>query len=692
MITRRAFLKYTGATVLALYAWDGTRPVAVAHAVPGGSLDPTGIPQFVEPLVVPATMPSARREGAGPQGPIDVYDIAVRQFEQRMLPTPLPLTTVWGYGPTGQGRDTFHAPSMTIEATHGTPIRVTWRNELVDDRRGYLSHLLPVDPTLHWANPERRPGHGGAVTDTKPDFSGLGYAPPGEFSDSGTQYTLYSGPVPLVTHVHGAVGVGDESDGYPEAWYLPVASNLDTAYAPHGAWYEFFRAKAKAKLGVDWAPGTQTSHYPNTSSECTLWYHDHTLGLTRLNVYAGPAGFFLVRGGPEGEDGVLDARTRKPAVLPGPEKGQGQGNAPVRDIPIAIQDRSFNADGSLFYPDARAIFDEYAGPFVPETPVPPAWNPEFFGNTLIANGRTWPFLEVEQRRYRLRLLNGCNSRFLILDFSGIPGVKVALVGNDGGFLPEVHDVMADRGRLLLGTAERADVIVDFTDVPLGNHVLRNLGPDEPYGGGEPGADFEKAVGATTGRVLQFRVGRRVGADTSTPIEFLQLPVRPALPAEVRTRRVALLEHEHGAGEEAAPTAALLGTLEDWDGRIEAVARTWMDEVTENPGQGETEVWEIFNFTPDAHTVHVHEVLFEVVGRRGFTLADGRLELTGEAPVHAGERGRKDTVIAYPGQVTRIRARFSTAGQYVWHCHVLEHEDNEMMRPYRIGPRQPGQPG
>lgn len=458
MITRRAFLKYTGATVLALYAWDGTRPVAVAHAVPGGSLDPTGIPQFVEPLVVPATMPSARREGAGPQGPIDVYDIAVRQFEQRMLPTPLPLTTVWGYGPTGQGRDTFHAPSMTIEATHGTPIRVTWRNELVDDRRGYLSHLLPVDPTLHWANPERRPGHGGAVTDTKPDFSGLGYAPPGEFSDSGTQYTLYSGPVPLVTHVHGAVGVGDESDGYPEAWYLPVASNLDTAYAPHGAWYEFFRAKAKAKLGVDWAPGTQTSHYPNTSSECTLWYHDHTLGLTRLNVYAGPAGFFLVRGGPEGEDGVLDARTRKPAVLPGPEKGQGQGNAPVRDIPIAIQDRSFNADGSLFYPDARAIFDEYAGPFVPETPVPPAWNPEFFGNTLIANGRTWPFLEVEQRRYRLRLLNGCNSRFLILEFSGIPGVKVALVGNDGGFLPEVHDVMADRGRLLLGTAERADVI------------------------------------------------------------------------------------------------------------------------------------------------------------------------------------------------------------------------------------------
>ena len=371
---------------------------------------------------------------------------------------------------------------------------------------------------------------------------------------------------------------------------------------------------------------------------------------------------------------------------------QVQGKAPVRDIPIAIQDRSFDADGSLFYPDARAIFDEYAGPFVPESPVPPAWNPEFFGNTLIANGRTWPFLDVEQRRYRLRLLNGCNSRFLILDFSGIPGVKVALVGNDGGFLPEVHDVMADGGRLLLGTAERADVIVDFHEVPHGNHVLGNVGPDEPYGGGEPGTDFEVAAAGTTGRVLQFRVGPRRGADGSTPIEFLRLPARAALPAEVRTRRVALLEHEHGTGDEGAPTAALLGTLDEGDGRIVAVARTWMDAVTETPAAGDTEVWEIFNFTPDAHTVHVHEVLFEVVGRQDFTLVDDRLEMSAEHPVHPGERGRKDTVIAYPGQVTRIRARFSTAGQYVWHCHVLEHEDNEMMRPYRIGPVQPGQPG
>jgi spore coat protein A len=145
--------------------------------------------------------------------------------------------------------------------------------------------------------------------------------------------------------------------------------------------------------------------------------------MTRLNVYAGPAGFYLIRGGPE--DGVLDSRTGLPASLPGPaprENDKFPPNKPYREIPIAIQDRSFNADGSLFYPDTRRFFDGIVHDYIPEGEFSPIWNPEFFGNTIMVNGNTWPFLQVEQRRYRLRFLNGCQSRFLILDFGDIPGV------------------------------------------------------------------------------------------------------------------------------------------------------------------------------------------------------------------------------------------------------------------------------
>ena len=139
--------------------------------------------------------------------------------------------------------------------------------------------------------------------------------------------------------------------------------------------------------------------------------------------------------------------------------------------------------------------------YIPDGPFSPIWNPEFFGNAIIANGNTWPFLEVEQRRYRFRLLNGCQSRFLILDFSSIPGVEVWAIGNEGGFLAAPVNLTAGHGnRLLMGLAERADVIVDFTKVPAGSHVLANVGPDEPFGGGVPGVDFERRRPWTTGQV------------------------------------------------------------------------------------------------------------------------------------------------------------------------------------------------
>jgi len=708
MISRRAFFRYTGGSLLTLYLVDHTgASVAFGVPLPGGSLNPAEIEKFATPLLIPPVMPRTSRIVTRGRN-IDYYEIAVRQFDQQMLPAGRPKTTVWGYGAITADRKgqplqgLFHAPSLTIDAQVGTPVRVKWINQLVDADGDYLPHLLPVDPTLHWANPGKL---GSERTDSKPDLAGRTYVPttsPDADLDPATQYTRYWGPVPVVTHVHGAVGVGDESDGYPEAWYLPAAANL-SGYARTGTWYDFFAGRAASRLGVTWGPGFAIAQYPNENRASTIWYHDHTLGMTRLNVYTGPAGFFLLRGGAGGDGKIVDTRTGQPAVLPGPAPQYGATRTShCRDIPLAIQDRSFNSDGSLFYPDTRAFFDDQTGPYIPDSDTPPIWNPEFFGNTLIVNGRTWPYQQVERRRYRFRVLNGCQSRFLILDFGDLPGVSVWQIGNEGGLLPAPVDLTTQHGnRLLVIPAERADLIVDFTGVPAGSYPLRNVGPDEPYGGGVPGTDFEPADPATTGVVLQFRVVAATEADPTTPPWYLGLPPVPALPAASVTRRLALLEHGHDGG----PTAALLGTVREsmdaaaaeWDGTGtgHAVAEMWMDPVTANPAVGATEVWEIYNMTVDAHPVHVHEVAFEVVNRQAIDVDGhevGLEEGSTPQPPAAWEQGRKDTVLALPEQVTRIKATFAKAGQYVWHCHILEHEDNEMMLPFRVGPLAPDAPG
>ena len=219
--------------------------------------------------------------------------------------------------------------------------------------------------------------------------------------------------------------------------------------------------------------------------------------MTRLNVYAGPAGFYIIRGGPAGDSAVLDTRFGDAgrASEPGAREKATSSRPPRRyyEIPIAIQDRAFNTDGSLFYPDSRPSSTgprTWARLHPRHSTYSPIWNPEFFGNTIMVNGNTWPFHDVEQRRYRFRFLNGCQSRFLILDFSQIPGVEVWQIGNEGGFLAAPVNLTADNGnQLLMGLAERADLIVDFTNVPGGSYVLGNVGPDEPFGGGAPVDDF-----------------------------------------------------------------------------------------------------------------------------------------------------------------------------------------------------------
>jgi bilirubin oxidase len=640
-------------------------------------LDAAVIPKFVAPLNLLADMPQTT---PAPAGLAHYYEIAVRQFRQRILPAadtagnPLGETTVWGYGSINHP-GSFHYPALTIEAAADTPLRVKWINDLVDASGAFLPHLLPVDQTLHWANPAMDCIDNAVMTDCR-----------------GRDPNPYQGPVPIITHVHGA-HVGPASDGYPEAWYLPAATNIPAGFATQGTHFgQFDPANTQA--------GTAVFQYPNDQRATTLWFHDHTLGITRLNVYAGMAGFYLLRGG---------ASDLAAGVLP-----QG-----AFEIPLLIQDKSFYNDGSLFFPDNRAFFEglEPAAlqiPFIPgqtvgaqPSDVSPIWNPEFFGNTMVVNGNTWPFLEVEQRRYRFRMLNGSNSRFLILTTDNA-GVVFHQIGADGGFLPAPVQL----NRLLIGPGERADVIIDFTGIAAGTSIiLQNLAPDEPFGGGEPGVDFEPADPATTGQVMQFRVVTAQGPDTSTAVADLTLPARTPLGVSTNVRRLSLNEDESatvliaevtdpGTGavtaivEDAAgvpfgPTSARLGTL-DLAGN--PVPLAWMEAVSENPALGATETWEIYNFTADAHPIHIHLVQFEIINRQGLvTNAEGMATAPAELvpgtvrDPEPGETGTKDTVIVYPGEMARVRALFDLAGLYVWHCHILDHEDNEMMRPFTVGP-------
>ena len=660
MLTRREFLKLSAAASAGVLLSRSKLMRAWAQ-IPGGTLAPGDVDKFTLPLVKPPAMPPSKTLNNQ-----DLYKIAVRQFSQRILSEPHPETTVWSYGSV-DFPSTFNYPAFTIEANWNRRVTVNWHNELVDATGAFLPHLLPVDPTLHWANP---PG-GMKGRDTRPTFA----TTPGP----------YMGPVPIVTHVHGA-HTNEDSDGYPEAWYLPNANNIPKGYAQTGTFYDYYNKAYKHK----WDPGTASFSYPNDQRATTLWYHDHTLGMTRLNVYAGPAGFYLIRGG--ADDVVLDSRDGSTAILPGPYPGVGDDPLGVYgEIPIVVQDRSFNTDGSLFFPDTRAFFDEFGGPFIPDSPVSPIWNPEFFGNMMVVNGFTWPYLEVEPKRYRLRFLNGCNSRFLILQFEH-PGVEVWQIGAEGGFLPAPvrlndHPYPGSTGggaTVLLALAERADIIVDFSAAAGTSFRLLNLGPDEPFGGGEIGVDFDPSDPDSTGQVMEFRVAAGPVADPTTPPQYLQLPAITPLGAAGNTRPLSLNEEVYEPAD--VPYAALLGT---WNtGTGQATPLLWSDLITENPTLGATEEWEMYNVTEDAHPIHIHLVQFEVLGREAI---GGGPSVAGSNDPLPWETGFKDTVIAYPGEVTRVKMRFDYPGFYVWHCHIVDHEDNEMMRPYHVGPIPPNAP-
>ena len=551
-------------------------------------LDPKTLTKYIDPLPVPGAMPMA--------GP-NYYEIGAWQIQQQ-LHSQLPMTTVWGYGPTAA---TASYPAATIEAVRGVPIDILWTNHLP------TTHLFEyaIDPTIMKA------------------------------------YTTTG--VPITAHVHGNE-VEPQSDGGPHTWFTP----------------------GFAEKGSDWKH--MVYHYVNTQLPTTLWYHDHAFGFTRHNVYAGLAGYYIIR-----DPG------NEPAGLP---------SGPY-EIPIVIQDKMFTEDGQLWYPNEG------------ETPEHPIWVPEFFGDAIIVNGKVWPYLNVEPRKYRFRLLNGANARFFSLALadriSGAPGPAFYQIGSDGGYLAEpvmLNDPNDPHSpRLVMAPAERCDVIIDFSAYAPGSElILRNTGK-APFPNGEA-ADPQ-----TVGQIMLFKVVPLTAPDESVipstlvPVERLSNPVR--------TRTMTLNEVAGISG----PLEAMLNGL-----HFDA-------SETEQPTLGTTEMWEVVNMTGDAHPIHIHLVQFQLLNRQRYNVR--RYEMAFDAanpemgetynpvdvtpylkgkpvPADPNERGWKDTFRMNPGEVTRILMRFAPQDEspafafdataepgYVWHCHILEHEENDMMRPYHL---------
>ena len=432
-----------------------------------------------------------------------------------------------------------------------------------------------------------------------------------------TRLTPLGSAVRVMTHLHGGF-VAADSDGNPKV-------------TPNG-----------------FGPGeTQTVFYTNQLPQMPaslLWFHDHGLGATRLNVFAGLAAAYIVR------DANDTGEEPNSIGIPGG----------AYEIPLVVQDRQFNPDGTFRYPTS-----DISGV---------TWIGEYFGDVMLVNGKVWPFLSVEPRMYRFRILNGCNARILSLD---IGGPALWQIGAEGG----MWDVPVPVKELVLAPAERADVLVDFTKFAGKTLMMKNHKPRKPVSSPAPSLE----------QVMQIRVGKRISQAGPTSIPS-RLPGRKAdLSDSVATRYITLNEVDPGEVE--------------WFLNLNAV-RFGEGPTTEAPKVGTVEDWVYVNLTGDTHPMHVHLVTFQVIGRTPFDAEAYEEAYGGPSGVPGGidptpfatgpmvqpapeERGFKDTVKANPGYFTTIRAKFElptavTAPQdYVYHCHIVEHEDNDMMRAFTV---------
>jgi spore coat protein A len=709
-------------TVLATLAMAATASAVQSPQIPlaGGA-----IPQFVQPLPVlsVSSFPGHPAGSSSIATAMGSQPLTIRmcEFWANVLPPGTfapgvqPKTRVWGYiqgnqcppnGPNDPALDTYTGP--VIVSTRGVATPITFVNDLgATDTTQVLAYKYSTDQTLHWADPL---GGGMNMCNHAPGFPAFG-------SDCAQNY---AGPIPAVVHLHGGE-VPPELDGGPDAWFTS-----DGAYQGHG-YYSFAGAASNEAI----------YKYPNTQEASPIWFHDHTLGATRLNVYAGLAGAYL----------VTDPGLNLPSNLQGP----------ADIVPVVIQDRMFDTNGQLFFPA-----DSAGGVLSSLNPEHPYWVPEFVGDTIVVNGKAWPYFNVQPKRYRFLFLNGSNARTYEMSLQS----PMYVIGTDGGYL----DTPVPVQKLVMQPGERYEVIIDFAGFAGKNLILTNTGRTPYPKGAAP-------QGSTLGRIMQFRVGPGLVTDTSynpalgTPlragnqtIKRLVNPATGTLAVTAQKARQLTLNEVMGMPQTVInPVTGLTtkypgGPLEilvnntKWSGEsprpygdftpISVGSNTTF--YSELPQEGDTEVWEFVNLTADAHPMHLHLVQFQIINRQSFntnkyTKAYATAFPTGvfqpgfgppkdyraaSNPLSGGkdggnpditpylqgpvqppapqEAGWKDTIMVPPGMVTRIAVRwaptdlptnaaasalyypFDPSGNsqhgYVWHCHIVDHEDNEMMRP------------
>ncbi len=685
-------------------------PAIASTKVPQTPLAGNSVRKFVEPL---PDMPHVTGTS---------ISVAMREFRQKVLPDGFygmlnnPFrdgTLLWGYDVNDNAPS---YPGRTLVARRHVPTTVLYENDLTNARGGrpILARYLTIDQTLHWADPANLR----CMFKDMDEQRAAGCVDPAQV------------PIPVVVHLHGAE-VPSAFDGAPESWFTPDGRQ--------GAGYATLKP-----VGGNRA----LYRYPNGQEATTLWYHDHSLGTTRLNVFSGLAGMYLLR------DNRDTGRGDNPINLP----------AGAQERELIIQDRAFDTNGQLLFPDGNP--EGINGP--PTNPdVHPFWNPEFFGDVIVVNGRSWPYLNLEPRRYRLRIVNASNARMYSLairDFSrrGGAGPTIWQIGTDGGFLDQPVPITFP-DRLFVSLAERADVIVDFSDF-AGKTLLVDNDANGPFPGGDPPAP------ETTAQILQIRVAQKAGSFDDTcdpasrfkPCKLRASPIVRLPGTRVDKRRQLILKEIEGDG---GPLEVLINNTR-WVGLKEStmmsnpvpIADSTLivdNYTTELPRVGATEIWEIANTTEDAHPIHLHLIQFQIINRQPFDSeaytadyeaafaagfqpgdgppfpydtrnADGAIggnlafsPYLQDSPTRPAdtENGWKDTALMPPGFVTRIIARWApqsvprggvapgqnffpfdptsligdpndSAGNpggpgYVFHCHILDHEDNEMMRPYAV---------
>lgn len=741
MISRKGFLKLAAAGGASAYLATRGGFVRTGRAAqsPQIPLNAKSLPQFVDPLPNLLADESLIVDN-GEQIQLEMREQTVFVLPAGAVPG-YAGTRVWSYlKPDQNSRSSYLGP--VILATRGQPTEIKFTNLLGDTSTAIDAYRYSTDQTLHWANPDGNM------------FAHMaGYPAPGD-----PRADNYSGSIPAVPHLHGGY-VPPVLDGGPDAWFTSDGEKVGVAY-----------------YSLD---GTEPKNYciyryPNNQEGTLVWFHDHTLGATRLNVYCGLAGGHM----------ILDPADTLFSQLPSL-------------VPLVIQDRMFDTAGQLFFPA-----DTAGGMLWSLNPEHPYWVPEFIGDVICVNGKSWPFLGVDQKRYTFLIINGSNARtyemYLIDPISNNFGPPLWVIGTDGGYLdlPVKVDpnAAAANNHLVMMPGERYWVIVDFAGYGpnvmgpngrrySGKWLLRNAAK-APYPGGT------SPQGSTTARIMQFVVSNGAVGDTSynpasgaplrAPMKRLAVSMATkirqltlneiALPPKTALDPVTGLKTKYPGGP-----AEILVNNTKWNGdRITGVdvsgmfmtepvpgftldkkGVNWLSEI---PKEGETEIWEIINTTMDAHPIHTHLAQFQLLSRQAYdakgyfkaysaafsggfdyttglpalpnvyipawgpplpynTLVAGKvggnpditpfLKGAVQAPLPQ-ENGWKDTVMVPPGMVTRFIVRWALQdvdpltppeqaslpfdpraldGGYVWHCHIVDHEDNEMMRPDEIEPQE-----